>query len=48
MDTLEEIRQFQIIAKEAISIYNQRIAFYSDILNKLQDAINRFDGGESK
>lgn len=45
MNKMEEIRQFQSIAKDAISIYDRRIAFYSDILDKLQAIINQFNNG---
>lgn len=48
MNTIEEIRKFQSLVKEAISIYDRRIAFYSDILDKLQAIINQFDGVENK
>lgn len=46
--TLDEVRKFQSLAREAISIYDNRIAFYSDILDKLQAIINKFDGGGNK
>lgn len=48
MNTMEEIRQFQSLARDSISIYDRRIAFYSDILDKLQAIINQFEiGGDT-
>lgn len=48
MNTIEEIRQFQALTREAISVYDRRIAFYSDILDKLQAIINQFEiGGDT-
>ena len=48
MNTMEQIKQFQTIAKEAIAIYDQRIEFYTSVLDKLQAIINNFDRGENK